>query len=36
MGKSVFQELFASINKMFILAGRRSTRLSFYEVKTLS
>ena len=29
---SVFQELFASIDKIFILAGRLGTRLSFYEV----
>ena len=29
---SVFQEFFASINKTFILAGRLSTGLSFYEV----
>ena len=27
---SVFQEVFASINKIFMLAGRMSTRLSFY------
>ena len=27
-----FQEIFATINKMFILAGRLCTRLSFYEV----
>ena len=33
---SDFQEFFASINKSFILAGRLSTRLSFYEVETLS
>ena len=26
-----FQEFFASINKIFILAGRLGTRLSFYE-----
>ena len=31
-----FQKLFASINKIFILAGRMSTRLLFYEVLTLS
>ena len=29
---SVFQEFFASINKILILAGRLSTRLLFYEV----
>ena len=29
---SVFQELFASINKFFNLVGRLGTRLSFYEV----
>ena len=27
-----FQEFFASIDKVFILAGRLDTRLSFYEV----
>ena len=27
-----FPELFASIDKIFILAGRLGTRLSFYEV----
>ena len=29
---SVFQEFFASINKIFILAGRLGTSLSIYEV----
>ena len=29
---SVFQEFFASINKIFILAGGLRTRLSFYGV----
>ena len=29
---SVFQKFFASVNKIFLLAGRLSTRLSFYEV----
>ena len=29
---SVFQEFFASIDKIFILAGGLGTRLSFYEV----
>ena len=29
---SVFQEFFASIKKMLILAGRLGTRLSFYGV----
>ena len=29
---SVFQEFFASVNKMFNLAWRRGTGLSFYEV----
>ena len=29
---SVFQEFFASINKIFILGGGLGTRLSFYEV----
>ena len=33
---SVFQEFFASVNKTFILAGRLSTWLSFYEIYTLS
>ena len=34
---SVFQEFFANINnKIFILAGRLSTRLFFYEVLRLS
>ena len=33
---SIFQEFFASINKIFILAGRLGTRLSFYEVCRLS
>ena len=33
---SVFQEFLVSINKMFILAGRLGTRLSFYGVYTLS
>ena len=33
---SVFQEFFASINKVFILAGRLGTRLLFYEVLGLS
>ena len=33
---SVFQEFFASINNIFILAGTLGTRLSFYEVWTLS
>ena len=33
---SVFQQFFASINKIFILAERLGTRLSFYEVETLS
>ena len=33
---SAFQEFFASVNKTFILAGRLDTRLSFYEVQTLS
>ena len=28
----LFQEFFASINKISILAGRLGTRLSFYEV----
>ena len=34
-GKSLifaFQEIFASINKTFILEERLGTRLSFYEV----
>ena len=29
---SVFQEFFASITKIFILAGELGTRLSFYGV----
>ena len=29
---SVFQEISASINKTFSLAGGMSTRLSFYEI----
>ena len=29
---SVFQHFFGSIDKMFILAGRLGTRLSFYEL----
>ena len=29
---SVLQRFFASIDKIFILAGRLGTRLSFYEV----
>ena len=29
---SVFQEFFACINKIYILAGRLGTRLSFYEI----
>ena len=33
---SVFQRFFATINKIFILAGRLSTRLSFYEVFRLA
>ena len=32
----VFQEFFAGINRIFILAGRRGTRLLFYEVLRLS
>ena len=28
----VFEEFFASINKIFILAGRLGTRLLFYEI----
>ena len=28
---SVFQESFASINKIFILAGTLGTKLSFYK-----
>ena len=32
----VFQEFFAIINKICILAGRLSTRLLFYEVLRLS
>ena len=31
----IFQELFASINKVFNLAGGLDTRISFYEVWTL-
>ena len=27
----VFQEFLASVSKVFILAGRQGTRLSFYE-----
>ena len=33
---SVFQEIFASFNKIFILAGIMGTRLLFYEVLRLS
>ena len=33
---SVFQKISASINKIFILAGRLGTRLSSYEVSKLS
>ena len=33
---AVFQDLFASNNKILILARRLGTRLSFYEVYTLS
>ena len=33
---SVFQEFVANINKIFILAGRLGTRLTFYEVSRLS
>ena len=33
---SVFEEYFASFNKIFILAGRLGTRLSFYGIQTLS
>ena len=29
---SVFQEIFGSINKVFVLAGRSAARLSFYGV----
>ena len=29
---AVFQEFFASIEKIFLLGGRLGTRLSFYEV----
>ena len=29
---SIFQEIFASIKKIYILAGRLGTRISFYEV----
>ena len=29
---SIFEEFFTSFNKIFILAGRLHTRLSFYEV----
>ena len=32
---SVFEEVSASINKTFILAGRLNTRLLFYEVYTI-
>ena len=32
----IFQEFFASINKNFILAGRPDTRLSSYEIESLS
>ena len=38
-GKSliaIFRDLFASTNKIFILAGGLGTRISFYEVYTLS
>ena len=33
---SVFQRFFASMNKILILMGKLDTRLSFYEVQTLS
>ena len=33
---SVFEEFFASINKILILAGRLATRISFYDVYTFS
>ena len=33
---SFFQELFASIDKMFVLAGGLGTGQSFYGVQTLS
>ena len=33
---SVFQEFFASINKIFILVERLGTRLLFYEVLRIS
>ena len=29
---SIFQEIFTSIDKIFILVGRLGTRLSFYKV----
>ena len=29
---TVFQEIFASMNKIFILAERQGSRVSFYEV----
>ena len=29
---SIFQEIFAGVKKIYILAGRLGTRLSFYEV----
>ena len=32
MWNSALQEFFASINNVFILAGRLGTRLSYYEV----
>ena len=31
-----FGDVFASINKIFILEGRMGTRLLFYEIETLS
>ena len=33
---SIFQEFFASIDETFILRGRKSTRMQFYEVLKLS
>ena len=33
---AIFQDLFAIMNKIFNLTGRLYTRLSFYEVWTLS
>ena len=33
---SIVQRIFVSIKKIFILAGRLDTKLSFYEVETLS